>query len=134
MGKAKYRHSRIVVDFVAQEEQRYDTVGDYWVGPDNTLHFRITDFPDNPSYSRAILLHELIEKWLKDLDGVSDMDVDAWDMGPGEDLRDPGLDPRAPYHRHHMIADSYERRFICDAGEDWVKYESSIDGLFPNKE
>jgi hypothetical protein len=119
---------RIRVDFVEQSIQRYPTVGDY-VECNAFVNFRITDM-HNPIYSAAILLHELVEKILNDRDGIPDSDVDAWDFGEGADLPDPGLDPRAPYHRNHMIADAIERSFIALAGEDWVRYEEAIDKLF----
>jgi hypothetical protein len=122
----------IHIEFIPQSDQRYDTVGDYFED-DDAIHFHITAFP-NSAYSWAIMLHELTEKFLKDRDGVTDAEVDVWDLGPGAELDDPGLSPAAPYHPHHMMADSIEREFILFAGEDWIEYEGAIEALFPADE
>ena len=118
----------IRIEFVEQKDQRYPTLGDYGE-TDTEIWFKITTF-GNPNYSWAILLHELVEKRLKDQGGVTDTAVDAWDLGPGKELDDPGLHPDAPYHKYHMMADALERTFIVMAGEDWIPYEQEIEELF----
>jgi hypothetical protein len=82
----------------------------------------------------AIMIHELVEKALNDRYGIPDCAVDAFDMGEGADLDEPGEDPRAPYHANHMKADSMEREFILYAGEDWIEYGDAIEALFPGGE
>ena len=119
----------IRIEFVGQKDQNYDTVGDYGE-TESEIWFKITRF-NNPNYSWAILLHELAEKRLKDQDGVTDAEVDAWDLGDGKDLDDPGLDPKACYHKYHMMADALERTFIVMSGEDWIPYEQAIEEMFP---
>ena len=124
----------IRIEFVTQSSQAYPTVGDYMAEEvdgdgDGYVLFRITRL-SRPAYSIAILLHELVEKYLNDRDGVTDMQVNDWDMGEGAEMDDPGLHPRAPYHRQHMCADAIERMFIIMAGEDWTEYESAITALF----
>jgi len=121
----------INIKFILQEEQRFndvEQVGDYWE-TETSIEFRITKL-DNPAYSMAIALHELVEKFRNDQLGIKDEDVDAFDSGPGAELDDPGLSPDAPYHKTHMEADAIERTFIIFSGNDWAEYEASLDKLF----
>ena len=123
----------INIKFIPQSEHRPvdmigQTVGDYWE-TENSIEFRITQF-DNPSYSQAIALHELIEKFRNNQLSITDVSVDAFDSGPGADLDDPGMSPDAPYHKPHTEADVIERLFIVLSGNDWVEYEAAIDNLF----
>lgn len=115
----------IRIKFVPQSEQRIPgQIGDYFETPDS-IEFRITELP-NPAHSMAVLIHELHEKFRNDQLGISDESVDQFDISHPE-LDDPGLDPRAPYHRTHMEADSLERLFIILSGCDWIDYEKAIE-------
>ena len=120
---------RIIVDFIEQKDQRYETVGDYGETGEE-IWFKITDFPGKPAYSIAILLHELTEFYRNRQEGISVEDVDAFDLSHPE-LDDPGLSLEAPYHKAHMEADVIERAFIVFSKEDWTEYEKAIYNLFP---
>jgi hypothetical protein len=124
MGNMK----RIVIEFVPQHRQNYDSVGDYGE-TDHNIWFKITAFPDNPGYSIAILLHEILEFYRNKQEGITIAAVDAFDYGHPE-LDDPGLSKEAPYHKPHMEADTIERLAILFFGEDWVDYEAAINKLF----
>lgn len=122
----------INIKFIPQSEQRFndvEQVGDYWE-TDTSIEFRVTVL-DNPAYSMAVALHELVEKFRNDQLGITDASVDAFDSGPGADLDDPGLSLDAPYHKTHMEADCIERAFILMTGNDWVEYENALNSLFP---
>lgn len=121
---------RIVIEFVPQHKQNYDTVGDYGENEHN-VWFRITDFLDKPAYSVAVLLHEILEFYRNKQLGITVAEVDAFDLGPGKNLDEPGLSPDAPYHKTHMEADAIERLAILFFGEDWIEYEAAIAKLFP---
>lgn len=130
----------IEVSFIPTESHRYPTVGDYGTGVyTGNWWFKITRPEDlgggrlGEVRSIAILLHEIVEKLLKDQAGISDKAVDEWDMGPGAELDDPGTHPDAPYHRQHMLADTIERVFITLAGYDWAAYEEAVNRLFTEK-
>jgi hypothetical protein len=115
----------IRIEFVPHIECRNNQIGDY--GEDEKgLWFKIANDLGNINYSWACMLHELVEKRLKDQDGITDKMVDEWDETHLE-LDDPGLHPDSPYHRYHMMADSIEREFILYAKEDWIEYEAAID-------
>lgn len=116
---------RVVIDFIPQSEQRYNTVGDY--GETETeVWFKIT-LLSKPIYSVCVLMHEIWEFFRnKDL-GIPVEAVDEFDL-ENFDLDDPGLSPDAPYHKTHMEADAIERACIVMAGEDWVEYSNDIEG------
>jgi hypothetical protein len=118
----------IRIEFVPQHRQRYASVGDYWE-KENEYVFSITEFPDNPEYSVAILQHELHEFFRNKQLGIKIEDVDKFDLEHPE-LDDPGLSKEAPYHKTHMESDAIERLSIIFSGGDWVDYETAIDRLF----
>jgi hypothetical protein len=113
---------RIVIEFIDHRYQRYPTWGDYFETAESIL-FRISRF-ENPAFSQAVLIHELVEKFLNDQRGIRDVDVDAWDLAHPE-LDDPGLHPDAPYHATHMLSDCLERAYILMTGNDWNDYEEA---------
>ena len=118
----------LLVNFIPQSEQHYNTVGDYGEAS-NHIWFNITEFPDNPGYSIAILLHEIHEFFRNKQLGITVEEVDKFDLGHPE-LDDPGLSPEAPYHKTHMEADAIERMSIIFQGFDWVEYDKAIAKLF----
>jgi len=81
-------------------------------------------------YSMLIAVHELIEALLCRAHGVTTEAVDAWDMGPGKEMDEPGDDPRAPYHREHDFALCVERLLAHEIGVDWNAYGDSVDALY----
>lgn len=115
----------IRIKFIPQSEQRYDTVGDYFRDEDGVVHFRISEM-DNPAHEQAVLIHEMTEFFRCELDGVTVEQIDAWDMGEGKDLLEPGSDQRAPYHVQHTFATAIERQFIEGMGIDWDEYDASV--------
>jgi hypothetical protein len=94
---------RIDIRFVTPDEQRYDTLGDWW-WEGEVLHIRATKSADMAEgESLLIALHELVEAWLCKEEGVPQAAVDAFDLaftGEGE----PGDDPAAPYRTQHRRA------------------------------
>lgn len=120
----------INIKFISQKDQRYDNIqeiGDYWE-TDNSIEIRITEF-ENPCYSYACMIHELVEKIRNNQAGIKDADVDQFDLD-NPDLEDPGMSPLAPYHATHVEADVFERLYIIFSGNDWPGYEQAIDKLF----
>lgn len=116
--------NQIIIDFIPQSEQRYDTVGDFFFEGE-ILRVKISTMK-NPLWEHAILLHELIEALLCNHADVAIEAIDAFDMGPGKDLPEPGFDPAAPYHVQHCWADVVERTFIAAAGENWSQYDAAV--------
>lgn len=68
-----------------------------------------------------IFVHELTEAILCRSDGVTAEQVDAFDMlHLGEN--EPGENPAAPYHRHHVAAGAAERALADQLGINWAEY------------
>lgn len=105
--------------------QDYDTVGNWQIGTEGSVLVLVSDLRDE-IYQQAVALHELVEAWLCKAAGVTQEAVDAFDMGPGKDLEEPGFDLRSPYHRQHCWADTAERLFIAAAGESWTEYDRTV--------
>lgn len=115
----------IRIRFIPQSEQRYDTVGDYFWDEEGVVHFAISEM-DNPVHEQAVLMHEMAEFFRCEMDGVTVEQVDAWDMGEGKDLDEPGNSPRCPYHAQHMFATAMERVFISGMGGNWEEYDAAV--------
>ena len=101
---------KIVMEVIPHQEHRYDTLGDYWQDGD-TLHFRTSDLGDW-RYNFSVLLHEFVEYAVLLHKGVPEADVLAFDLAVPSDspfADDPGFDPKAPYHKEHVLADTLER-------------------------
>ena len=120
---------RIQIETIQHAAQRYSTAGDWWWDPDGTLQMRISELPE-PRYSALVMMHELTEALLCRDRGITAEEVDAWDMGPGKDLDDPGEDPRAPYHKEHDAATVIERVLAHEMGVNWNAYNDAVDALF----
>lgn len=124
---------RIEIKTIPHSKQRYETVGDWYYGPDASWQFRISDL-GNWRMELAIAVHELIECGLCRFKGISQQEVDDFDLAfeglrqPG-DVSEPGDDSRAPYHKEHCIATGIERIVICCLGVSWKEYEKTIDNL-----
>ena len=120
---------RIQIETIPHEQQRYSTTGDWQWDPEDTLQMHVSTLPDW-RFSALIAVHELVEALLCRAHGVTTEMVDAWDMGPGKELDDPGDDPRAPYHREHDFAVGIERLFAHELGVDWNAYGDALDALY----
>lgn len=123
---------RVTIDFIPHAQQRYETAGD-WQFTDGgmTLAIRVSELPD-AKMMMAVALHELVEAFLCTCRGITDKEVDAFDIeGPGALLDEPGDDPRAPYYNEHQFATTVEESFINELEVDWHEYETALATLTP---
>jgi hypothetical protein len=117
---------KVVVTVIPHADQRYPTLGD-WVFGDDVLTIAVSDTGD-PKMNFLIGLHEQVEAMLCLERGIAEEAVSAFDI-TNADLDDPGLDPRAPYHREHLFAEHVERRVAAELGVDWAAYEKVCHAL-----
>lgn len=122
----------IDIKVIDHKDQRYETVGDWQVTynsytKDYDFKFLVSNLGD-ANMNFLILLHELIECKLCFLNDITQYQVDQFDMQHPE-LSEPGEDPRAPYHKEHMIADSFERMMAIHLGVDWIEYGKRVKSL-----
>ena len=74
-------------------------------------------------------IHELTEALLCRARGISEKAVDAFDLGPGKNVEEPGDHPGAPYRREHRAAYVPET-FLADAFDlDWHAYQEAFGQL-----
>ncbi len=122
----------IYVEVIPHKCQRYPTVGD-WQHLPGGLHVSVSDTGDRTS-NFLVAIHEIVEAFLCDVNGVSEQDVDEFDMlfeKNREDgcLNEPGDSPKAPYHVQHKVADLVERMVALQAGVNWEKHCERIEAL-----
>jgi hypothetical protein len=131
MKKKKPIIEKIIIDVIDHIGQRYDTVGDWFFMNDRELHIKASRIPNDPDNEKslAIAIHELVEALLCRAHGVSQKEVDNFDLKwtPHKDsLNELGDDPDSPYHLEHGYATSVERLIIAAMGLNWTEYERSI--------
>ena len=115
---------KILIEVVPHDKQRYSTVGDWFWENDDTLIIRVSNTA-NLKYNMLIAVHELVEAVLCAHNGVSQNDVDAFDM-TYEGGEEPGDDMDAPYREEHCFATAVERMLCAAMGEPWTEYEERV--------
>ena len=118
---------QIVIDFIPHRQQRYPTCGD-WFFDDGVLRINVSATPDE-RHQQLVAVHELLEALFCNVDGVSQEAVDAFDMGPGAKLYEPGNSTDAPYHAQHDFATEIENFVARGLGVDWDEYLAALDAL-----
>lgn len=106
---------------------RYLTCGDYFQTGEGQDVFLIAEC-GNRKYEALISIHEIIEKFLCESDGVTNEQIDKFDFdfaGKGE----PGDSQLSPYRRQHCIATGIERILCAQFGIDWVEYDKFLESL-----
>lgn len=132
-GPNKNKLPKIVIKTVPHSRQRYNTVGDYYYTIWGTRLILVSKMGDWRN-EIPVAIHELIETTLCRNDGVTDEDVDRFDLehdqnrAPG-DASEPGDDPNAPYHSQHVYATKVEAEVCKKLGLDWEVYDVGIQQL-----
>lgn len=117
----------VYAEAIPHKSQRYPTVGDWQFLPGG-LHVSVSDTHDRMS-NLLVALHEVVEAILCEANGVEEKAVDEFDIKHPE-LLEPGQDPKAPYHRQHMVAEMVERMVALQAGVNWEEHCKRVDALF----
>ena len=83
---------------------RYKSAGDWFFTENGDLEIKVADLGDW-RMEFIVGLHELVEVMLCKYKGITQKQVDDFDMSEyGLSLEEPGLDPKAPYFEQHAIA------------------------------
>ncbi|HSS95839.1 MAG TPA: hypothetical protein VLK33_02350 [Terriglobales bacterium] len=124
----------VSIKTIPHKNQRYSTCGDWYYDEEKTLCIRVSQMED-ARYEFLVALHELVEVKLCEWCGVTQKQVDDFDMDyeksrePGDDS-EPGDSPSAPYRFQHCLATGIERIVATVLGVDWKSYEAAINALF----
>lgn len=97
------------------------------------IQFRINEM-GNEDYEFLVAEHERIEEHLTRRRGLKEPDIMAFDLmwekereaGAHDPSEEPGHDPRAPYHREHVLAENIERMLAHAMGISWPVYENAV--------
>ena len=125
---------KITIETIPHDQQRYCTAGDWIEQPGGDILIRVSELGDW-RYNMAVGIHEAVEALLCRNDGVSQADVDAFDMAFSEDQpipwasSEPGDERAAPYARQHCFATAVERMLIGAFGLSWADYEAAVEAL-----
>jgi hypothetical protein len=115
---------KIIVETVSPEAMRYDTLDDWYISKDQTLHFQIADV-GNPLFQKIIFVHALIEQLLTEAQGIKEEQISQFDMDhPQSD--EPGLEKDAPYRDAHLLAEGVERLLLSYLRIPWKEYEEAL--------
>jgi len=115
----------IIIKTIPHKEQRYDTVGDYFTDDDGTIQMRISELGDN-RMNILIAIHELYEKFACQAKGITDEQIDEFDINYDGDYDECGQDPSAPYHQEHMDATEVEKLACEKFGFNWEEYDKIV--------
>ena len=123
----------IVVKTIPHAEQRYETVGDWWLDEAGDLQIRVSAMGEW-KYEALVAFHELAEALLCKDRGITTEMVDAFDMAfearrEAGNTDEPGDDPNCPCRREHFFATSVERLLAAEFRVDWAAYDAAVAGL-----
>jgi hypothetical protein len=104
---------------------RYPTAGDWEWLPDGALMLKVPEYGGRDVSVLLVAIHEMIEAYLCKRDGVTDEQVTRFDV-ENPKLDEPGDDPRAPYHRQHVVAMALEREAAIATSTDWATHDKWV--------
>jgi hypothetical protein len=119
---------------IPHKEHRYPTCGDWWFDENRDMQIRVSqELPD--ASQQLVALHEYAEALMCRANGVTQKDVDDFDMNfeanrKPDDESEPGDHVEAPYCREHGFATALERMVATHIGVGWMEHEQSIGDLF----
>jgi hypothetical protein len=118
------RLKSILMVVIPHKNQRYDTVGD-WIEPSPGQRMISVSRCGSDESEIAVGIHEIIEQTLCAKAGITQADVDRWDLaftGDGE----PGEAEGCPYFWQHVAATEVEQA-VCKAfGLPWEDHERTL--------
>jgi hypothetical protein len=127
---------KTVIKSINLEDQRYETLGDYYI-KDGIRTFAITK-TGNDLYDDLIFIHEFIEEVLTRNKGITEEQILAFDLQFEEKIKngevgedeEPGEQIDSPYRQEHVIAELIERLIINHLNIDFNTYNNKLLKLF----
>jgi hypothetical protein len=120
--------SQVHVEMIPAKSMRYRTVGDWLFLSPGVLMIRVAD-TGNWKYNILVAIHELIEVVLCQIAGITEKQVDRFDLAHQDD-EDPGSHPKAPYGVQHLTAMGVEMILAACMGVKWRVYEDALDRIY----
>ena len=127
----------IIIKSIPHKQHRYPTCGDWFFEPDGTLVILVSEEMDEKS-QQLVALHELAEVLMCKANGVTQKEVDEFDMNyeanrKPDDESEPGDSAIAPYNKQHSIATAIERMTCAQMGIAWADHEAQVSKLFEDE-
>lgn len=130
---------KIMIETIPHEEQRYQTVGDWYYEHDvenDVLRIRVSEL-GSQKMEQLVAVHELIEVILCQSAGVSQQSVDEFDTkyeldrkeGAHSEIDEPGDDLQAPYRKQHCFATAVERMMAAEMDVPWNDYAAKVESM-----
>ena len=134
----------IEINVIPHSEQRYDSWADWQVAADGQLAITTSELPKPDwRYDYLSVIHELLEATLCRHQGITQADVDAFDIDYEsrrmagqthaacgcEITDDPGSDKHAPYREAHLYACSVEYGLARLLDVDPAAYDAAFIAL-----
>ncbi|MGC1582524.1 MAG: hypothetical protein WA766_13640 [Candidatus Acidiferrales bacterium] len=122
---------QIHIQVVPISQMRYRTVGDWYypnLNSKDILVIRIADTGD-PRWNYLLIRHEINEAMMCAVTGISQAEVDTFDMKWDDADGEAGASNQAPYVVAHMLAYADEINTANAQAIDWNKYEMRLDEL-----
>lgn len=125
------------IQVIPHSEQRYETVGDWWVDEGEILQIRVSDMGEW-KYEQLVAFHEYAEAMLCIHKGISEKSITEFDE-KFEEIRlkhpgiigdmEPGNMTSAPYNKQHRKATHLEGLLAQPLGVDWGEYGKAVNKL-----
>jgi hypothetical protein len=124
---------RVNIEVVEYANQRYETVGDWFINPSGTLIIRIAKILDksgaeNVWMEHLIALHEYVEALLCLHRGITEEMVTYFDLS-NINSKEPGNLPEAPYYNEHQFATFVEYKMAEQLKINWEEYDASVENV-----
>jgi len=123
----------IHIETIPHSQQKYETVGNYWIDESGVLQIRVSDM-GNDDFNFLVGIHEMIEFYLTMKRGIPESTITAFDIefekeraiGMQDDYAEAGNDPFCPYKQEHFFATTIERLMAAELKIDWNEYDEAL--------
>lgn len=121
---------KITIEVIPHNQQRYNTPGDWQYDTAQTgrdISIKVSSC-ENPYHELLLMIHELVEAWLCQRQGITSESVDQFDMKFSGRI-EPGDLPEASYHHQHALASAIEEDTSVRLEVDFAAYEDELSYL-----
>jgi hypothetical protein len=114
----------------SSDVMRYPTAGDYYE-ENGSLVIEVYN-QENEDKTFLVALHELVEQYLTKKRGITNEQIDEFDLGyennrsEDDDTSEPGDHPDCPYRKEHRFAMIIEQMMAHEIGVDWQDHDKNI--------
>jgi hypothetical protein len=137
---------KLNIEIIPHHEQRYETVGDWWLDREGVLQVRISRLSMH-RYEILVLIHELVEIFIewhrrtqRGLDDTKSLleltsETDEFDIlyekrrKRGDKESEPGCETECPVYNGHMAASAIEHVAALIFGINYNDYANEIANL-----